>query len=263
MQTVPVPSLNYLRIVSTGQKMGWLQARKEVRKLGKTSLPSNVLHDGLMVRPDVSLPLVLWTKKGTTEWDKEKHDIIEQVNTIRGAAREYYPLWTCEVLAYPEPDGVFKRGQDVVSTMPDGNGYTWFLPASCIPSEAFRIRNVGLFFTPDNVAVDKDRKRVEIFVLEDDRIVLNNLAQDVQVHLENSGGKADTRTSMPIAVGPRDWNQLHYLNKRWLCRNQWQSVVPIARDIGHHAPGPQYIIARDAASGYNLAYVEQVTPVYG
>jgi hypothetical protein len=108
MATTQVDMVQKQMITPIGKDAGWLDARELVRNKG--GLPSNVVHDNILVRSE--------------DWKQ-----------LRGPG--YYAAWAREVLVYPEKNGTFKKGNDVVDAVKDEKGRQWVFPASSIPSTAF------------------------------------------------------------------------------------------------------------------------------
>jgi hypothetical protein len=171
-------------IVPTGQRLGYVEAFNLVRDKG--GLPSNVLHDDILVRSE--------------GWKQ-----------LQG----YYPAWAREVLVYPEKNGVFKRGQDII----DGQ---WVFPASFIPELAIGQEKVGLFVDLQNVEASENR----VVILAEPKSVIV-LAPFIQ----NSGelGKVDEATRVPLYVEKDERQFLTEDQKRWLWRIDGQAVRPLVR----------------------------------
>ncbi len=154
----------------------WLYARKMTKSSG--GLPSNALHDRYI-------------------------NSRAYITLIEG----YYPAWSREILAYPEKDGVFKKGQDVKDARRDANEREWILPASCMPEEAVNIKGVGLFIDPKKVEVSWKR----VAILSDPKAITI-----LTPFMQSKGwGKVDETTKVPLAVQQELLPQYDYRN-RWL-----------------------------------------------
>ena len=173
-------------IVLIARKVGWLDARELVESKG--GLQSNRLHDRYLVE--------------TEEWK----DI-----------RSLYPAWAREVLVYPEKDGQFRKGTDVVDASRDGIGRKWILPASCIPEQAIGVKGVALFVDPDCVEINS--RKVAILSRPKSIVVLAPFIQ------ANAWGKMDERTRVPLAVLQDPDGQ----NNRYLWRVSGAGVRPLVR----------------------------------
>ncbi|HSB47221.1 MAG TPA: hypothetical protein VLD37_04340 [Candidatus Bilamarchaeum sp.] len=100
------------RIVSLGVKADYVNARKLAAFRG-LKLASNVLHDRFL---------------SSDGWE---------------GLKEAYPAWAGEILVYPEKNGSFTNGKDVVDSETG-----WVLPGSFVPSEAASLPGTGLLVTP-------------------------------------------------------------------------------------------------------------------
>jgi hypothetical protein len=173
-------------IVPTTSKAGWLDARELVRTQG--GLPSNKLHDRYLVETD--------------DW--------KQIKSL-------YPAWAREVLVYPEKNGKFQKGKDVVDSSTDGAGRQWIIPASFIPEQAIGVKGIGLFVDPENVEVD-DKK---VVITSKSIIVLTPFMQ------VDGWGKMDEATRVPLALQQDSDDS----NNRYLWRIDGIGVRPLVR--GH------------------------------
>lgn len=102
------------------RKAGYLEARRMASEKG-LQLPSNVLHDDILVRS------ARW--KGM--WD-------------------FYPAWARELAVYPVKHGMFQRGFDVIDSESG-----WIFPASYLPAEALDRMGAGLLVDPADISVEK------------------------------------------------------------------------------------------------------------
>lgn len=215
-------------IKPTGENAGWLNARKSVQDKG--GLPSNVLHDDVLVK--------LWPT--LSEPEKAK---------LRG----YYAAWAREVLVYPAKEGQFKKGKDVVDAHKDEQGREWVFPASSMPEEAVGRDKVGLFVDPQNVEVNS--KRVVVLAEPKSIVVLTPFIQS------NGGmGLVDEKTRVPLEVAPEVAERLTEDQRRWLYRVDGAGVRPLVRDV----TGRRYVYAlygrRDCAFGVAYVGLEEAAP---
>lgn len=178
-------------IVPTGRKMGWLDARELVRTQG--GLPPNVLHDRYLVE--------------TKEWKQ---------------IRDLYPAWAREILVYPEKNGAFKKGNDVIDPCEDEKGRVWVFPAACMPEAAIGQKGVGLFIDPLSVEIS-DKRVVVLAEVKYVAILTPFIQNDGEV------GKADKSTGMPLYVAGNDRQYLTDAQKRWLWRIDGIGVRPLVR----------------------------------
>lgn len=193
-------------IVYTGKDAGYLDARELVREKG--GLPSNVLHDDILVRSD--------------DWKQLR-------------AQNYYGVWAREVLVYPAKNGEFKKGKDVVDAFKDDKGREWVFPASSIPEVATGRKGIGLFVDPQNVEVSD--KRVVVLAEPKSLVVLENLIQ-------NSGevGKVHEATRIPLFVEKEERQYLTDDQKRWFYRVDGAGVRPLVR-VYYGFEGRRYVFA--------------------
>ena len=178
-------------ILPTGEKLGWLDARKSVQSKG--GLPSQVLHDDVLVRSEVWKGLI-----------------------------GYYAAWAREVLVYPAKGGQFKKGKDVVDAHKDGAEREWVFPVSSIPEEAVERAKVGLFVDPESVEVTD--KRVVVLASPKNVVVLPSFIQT-----NGQMGQVDERTRVPLEVVSEVAERLIDDQKRWLYRVDGSGVRPLVR----------------------------------
>lgn len=69
----------------------------------------------------------------------------------------YSPFWVREFLVYPEQNGVFFKGRDIVDRDTYHPMVAWVLPARYIPEEAIGRHKVGLFVDPKEFESDADK----------------------------------------------------------------------------------------------------------
>lgn len=191
----PVPNSN---LVVLDQKLNYIDAWNAATAQNKR-LVSHTLHDDYLVMSD------LW-------------------KTIQ----DVYPAWCREWLVYPEKDGVFELGKDVVDTLVLNNEkWRVIFPASRIPPQALSTKGVGLFVDPIHVEADANKKQLFLHanpspVLQS-IIILNNFLQ------ENGWGQADANTRIPLSVPKDVLNTLADNQKRYLWRVSGNGVRPLAR----------------------------------
>ncbi|MFH2106192.1 MAG: hypothetical protein ABII22_02950 [Candidatus Micrarchaeota archaeon] len=198
----------------------YLRAR-EISVQRGMKLASNVLHDDYLV--------------GSNRYQK---------------VRRVYAAWARELLVYPEQNGQFVRGKDVVDSHKDNTGREWVLPASDVPEQAIGRQKVGLFVDPENIEVTD--KRVVIHPAS--VVVLDSFIQTL-----GNGGKVDEATRIPLEVAPELWEKLSDSEKRWLFRTAGVGVRPLVRyvyDINNrrvvdagNRPGLGYGVAAEATEG--------------
>lgn len=184
------------RIISINRELGYANAFNLLRDRGRF-LPSNLLLDRILARP---------VYQNRTEWKK--------------LAGYYYTLWVRELLVYPEPDGVFERGKDVMDSYKDLSGRVWLFPVSSIPQEALDMKGVGLFVYPKCIKADSGRVIVEADHKE--VIVLKNFLQ------KNGWGKVDEETRVPVGLSSE--REVSY-SERYLRRTEGVGIRPIVRGL--------------------------------
>jgi len=176
-------------IVAMGRRTGYLEARRLAKAKG--GLPSNVLHDNHL-----------------STLDQNSH------------MRRAYPAWTNELLVYPEADGQFKWGMDVVDSDSDTKGRKWVLPAKEVPEEARGMERVGLFVEPEHVTVEENRVVVHARSI----VVLHPFIQ-----ASTGTGGVDETTRVPLEVEPELLKKLTKQERRWLQRIPGIGVRPLVR----------------------------------
>lgn len=151
------------QIYPTSKNVGYLEAR-QIAKAKNAFLPSNVLHDNILLRSD--------------KW--------KGIAKLGG-----YPMWADEISAHPAKGGGFLRGVDIVDKETG-----WILPFSeansSADSEFTRRKRVGLIVTPEEVSVEKGK----VIVHPKSIIVIYN-----RVEIFGVAGQVDERTRTPINIG--------------------------------------------------------------
>jgi hypothetical protein len=189
--STPVPNSN---LVVLDQKLNYIEAWNAAKAQNKKLAP-HALHDDYLVMSD--------------HW-----------KTIQNV----YPAWCREWLVYPEKDGMFTSGKDIVDTH-ELNGEKWrvIFPASYIPQQALGIKGVCLFVDPSGIVVDSTGKELIVHTSLQSVIVLNNFLQ------ENGWGQADANTRIPLSVPEDVLDTLLDNQKRYLWRVSGNGVRPLAR----------------------------------
>ncbi len=187
---IHVPKSTGNIIIPIGKDMTWIDGFNETRSQG--GMPSNVLHDDYLIYSD--------------KWKQLKE-------------QDYYVTWAREVAAYPEADGVFKSGKDLV----DEN---WILPWEYISKLNDVVEFVGekgraIFIEPLDVQTDGNR----VIIIPDlqSTIILSNFLQKFD------WGKVDKLTRMPMEVTDQELNELPKNEKRYILRTYGAGLRPLAR----------------------------------
>jgi hypothetical protein len=207
------------RIVPMNERADYLRARELTKNKG--GLPPNVLHDYYLVKTD--------------KWESMK--------------RNLYPAWAREILAYPEYDGKFKKGKDVIDSRKDYKGRRWVLPASYVPEEAIEREKVGLFIDPEDVVVEGDN----VIVHPKTIVVLHPLGSGIM----------DPETAVPLEMGSGVSENFPDGETRRLYKVEGVGVWPLVRDYLALLPHLQERDMRNAVIGryhsycpMHVAYVE-------
>ncbi|MGI0100424.1 MAG: hypothetical protein ACREBH_01745 [Candidatus Micrarchaeaceae archaeon] len=177
----------------TGKDLDYLGARELVRGMG--GLPSNVLHDDVMVMSDAWKNLLM---------------------------QNYYGAWAREILVYPKGNEKFKKGVDATDSYKDAEGRTWTLPASYIPEAAIERAGVGLFIDPQNIVVNG---KAVVIIPEYTKILSPFIKDNGRI------GCVDWETRIPTFVGPDEKYTLLKIQKRYLWREYGAGIRPISRGI--------------------------------
>ncbi len=193
---------------------GYLEAAKLVAAQG-LRLPSNVLHDDYLV--------------GSDKWKK-----LDK--------KGYYGAWVREIIAYPEIDGTFVVGRDIVDSET-----TWIVPANYIPAEAIGVKGVGLFIDPAEVKKENGK----MVVIPKTVIVLNGIIQE-----SGAGGKVDRETRVPLQVDAQLLEQLPDDETRWIFRIDGVGVRPLARGYGNLCEPRGIVSSYLPASAFGVSGVE-------
>ena len=204
------------KIVPTNQETTWLNARNVVKDMG--GLPPHILHDEYSKLSSIELSL----------------------NNLPDNFRR---VWARELLIYPEKNGQFKKGKDVVDAFKDNLGRNWVFPASLMPEQAIKRANVGLFVDPEQVEISEER--VVILAQPDSIVVLDSFLQN------SEWGKVDEATRIPLKVSEDIMDLLPETQKRNLYRIAGSGVRPLSR---YYHLG-EYVYASDYGTKNAVAYV--------
>lgn len=181
------------------KKMGYVDARLTA-KLHNSSLPSNVLHDDILLRSDKWIPLA---KSG------------------------YYPAFADEISAHPSRGNVFRKGKDIVDSRTG-----WRLPISEAIATADKdfigIPGIGLFVKPADVKMEMGKTivhpesiivyspRIEVFGVE------GRVREDIRMPLDIGQGNVDAKLQQNIDPLPSN-------GLRWSYCFEGETVTPIKR----------------------------------
>jgi hypothetical protein len=177
-------------IVPLGVRADYLNARK-LTEFRNMKLPPHSLHDDYLARSE------MW-------------------KTLRNYGR----VCARELLVYPESNGAFKKGQDVVDAETG-----WVLPSFYVSKaneerEVFGLERTGLFVDPEDIREENGR----VIVHPASIIVLYGL-------LQNSGfsAKVDEATRMPLRMSGKSVSPGDELRCLW--RTKGAGVRPLARGV--------------------------------
>ena len=193
------------KIVPLGQTAGYMEARRLAAEKGM-GLASNVLHDDYLAR--------------TNRW--------QEVKAI-------YPAWGRELLVYPEINGEFAKGKDIVDSETG-----WCLPATYLTdpnfvnADVFQ-KGIGLFVDPEDVREENSR----IVVIPASIVVLVHFIQEKGVF-----GRVDQATRIPLAE-PRTALE----ERRFFYRISGVGVRPIVRGCDDSSDLEGYISREEVVSG--------------
>ena len=178
-------------IIHITPDLSWLDAYEVTKSKG--GLPSNVLHDEYLV-------------------------MSEKWKELPG----YYAAWCRELLIYPEQNGLFHKGVDVIDEYKDDKDREWIFPAKYIPKSAISKQGVALFVDPERVELTNDK----VIIHPKKVTVLNNFPQ------KDKWSNADIKTRVPLEVTDAELKKLPDNQKRYLYRRSGITVRPVARDFG-------------------------------
>ena len=184
-------------IVPISRQLGYAEAFNLLR--GERELPSNLLLDRILARPGY---------QNREEWKR--------------LANRYPIWWTRDLVVYPESDGVFRKGKDVVDSYKDRARRTWLFSLSSIPQEALDRKSIGLLVCPEEINTYKDRVVVEAG--QKNVIILENFLQ------KNGWGMVDKETGIPLSLG---FGQDALYPERYLRRTEGVGVRPIVRSLNN------------------------------
>gem|GEM_PF-1925168 len=117
-------------------------------------------------------------------------------------------VYADELLAWPEKDGVFRKGKDVKDP---SSG--WILPASYVPEEAVDWEGAGLFIVPEDVGGERGKMVVHAKSI----IVLDGM---IQTSNDWVNGEPHEITRIPLIVSPERFEGLPEEGKRFLHRSE-------------------------------------------
>jgi len=209
------------QIYPTFKKVDYLAARK-IAKEANAFLPSNVLHDDILLN--------------SNRWKSL-------------AKRNSYPMWADEISAHPEKGGVFLRGRDIVDARTG-----WVLPfseaASCAKEEFVNRKRTGLIITPEEVSSEKGK----VIVHPKSIIIIHP-----RVEVFGVPGQVDEKTRTPVDIGlgalasqlAKNIDPLPSENLRWQYCFEGETVSAIKRyvqdfrrgifEISWNAPDTAYV----------------------
>ncbi|MDO8554240.1 MAG: hypothetical protein Q7S22_05510 [Candidatus Micrarchaeota archaeon] len=205
------------RIVPIAQNLPFIEARNAIAAQG--GLPSNVLHDNYLV--------------GSKRYQE---------------MRSVYPVWSREILVYPERYALFKKGIDIVDNHKNDGRKEWIFPGSCVPKEVVGVENAGLFVDPESLEVSDQRV-----------IVLAKLQQITVItpfiQINGECGIVDDATRVPLQMDQGLAQRIRDRKKRWLFRVDSAGVRPVVRDVSG------FYSRRIIDAGYNCHGAFRVTYV--
>lgn len=179
-------------IVPTEKTLTWLDARLAMDSEGKR-MPSNADYDRVPI--------------GSDKWYE-----------LRGV----FPALTDSVIVYPEKNGRFKAGKDVVDAYKGNAEPRWVFPASSIPKEALGRKGVGINI--DHPVINIQGKAVILSSGPESTVtVLENFIQE-----NGKAGEVDETTRVPLKA---DTSNLPPEQIRWLFRIDGAGVRPLVRDL--------------------------------
>ncbi|MFA6490070.1 MAG: hypothetical protein WCT52_05330 [Candidatus Micrarchaeia archaeon] len=190
------------QIYPTGRKTDYFTAR-QIAKEKNAFLPSNVLHDDILLRSDKWVQL------------QRKHD--------------FYPAWANEISAHPKKGGVFARRQDIVDAQ---TGWTipFFEANSCAINEFVGVPRVGLIITPKELTREGGR----IIVHPESIIVFTK-----RIEVFGVPGQVDEKNRMPVesrlgslsSQTKKNLDPLPNADLRWMYCFEGEAVRPLKRYV--------------------------------
>ena len=156
----------------------------------KGGLPTNALHDDTL----------------------QSDTLLEHIKKTLGLGSGYsfYGAWAREIIAYPEKNGVFAKG-DIKD-----HAYNWVLPAKYVPESAIGKKGIALVITPKNLIIANGKTTV----IPQGNVIMQSFPQTDGLY------DYDRRTRIPIDAAQKGEG---YWDARYLYRWDEQSLRPVSR----------------------------------
>lgn len=122
----PYADLFRKRFAPSTDRLDWPDAFRSTKSSG--GLPSNLRHSYHLLLSD------LW----------------------QSLSNYYCGAWSREIIVYPQREGSFSRGVDIVDSASLKDGRRWVFPSSAVPEEAIGRKNIALFVDPIDIESTKD-----------------------------------------------------------------------------------------------------------
>ena len=208
-----------VRIVPTGRKLPWLQAREAVKDKG--GLPPHWLLDEHLCSPAY--------QKTLSPGQKKEID-------------DAFPLWSRHLLAYPESDGVFWPEQPIQDSETHVH-----LPVSLVPYEVVGRPGAGLLLDPVNIHPEGDYLHIHSAFTK----AVFNLPQ------HGASGLVDPATGIPFEVAEMVLARADRHFIRSLLRITQESIRPLVRYVRDFNGGGRNVDAYYGHGvAFGVAYVE-------
>jgi hypothetical protein len=162
------------------------------------------------------------------------NQVLADPNVWQRLPSDYFPAWQREILVYPRPGKVFKKGEDIIETFEsNGERFKVTYPAHCIPKEA-RKRGTALFVDLKNEPrIERNSIIVDVDTYEEVTI-LDGFPQ------EDSFGRIDRATGVPLTN--KNIYDLPAGERGYLWRTSSQGIRPVVRDSDRVFYGRRKII---------------------
>ncbi len=122
------------------------------------------------------------------------------------------------MLVFPEHNGTFRQGRDVVDAFPDFEGRQWIYPAKYIPEVTIGIPGVCLVVDPRQFEVTKTR-----VIVHPESVTIDNLLAWVPDRQQVANIKIDSIVCNELI------KRLNAEQRRWLFRIGGPGVKPLVR----------------------------------
>lgn len=161
--------------------------------------------------------------KAFSEDGNEMYSAAAIDSRIMPQEQEFGYVWTKTLYGHPPKNGVFVKGQDLVSVVHYEPGKRLVLPARYIPDEAIGIEGAALVILPKDLEMNEDR----ITVIPKSIKVIKNAVRS------SGAGKIDRESGVPISIPSGESPPISQQRRLFIDEGNYD-LAPVARyNYGH------------------------------